>query len=260
MPCCGGPRIDLRRWPSARTPGPVDPASERGPSGRHGRPALIQTLRAPIDKCRPWGASCTAVLRFRAEQHLPAAEAVGVARFCGWHAPCHTGPSRWRTPVPQFLNLMPADSRRSGRIVYRLRHEAAADAWRLTTDVDPVGELFPSRKAGRQAGERLGRAHIARGERAQLFVHHPDDSVDRAYTYGDPDDDRSLRGCFGWLMRACGQAATVLRSAPTVPPCPSGSRLRGSSPHLETGSRTTCRPAAPIGSRARCAGSLIRRG
>lgn len=107
--------------------------------------------------------------------------------------------------MPQHSRLEPTDlngARATRRIVYHLRR-GADDGWHLALDGDNGGETFATKKEGRQAGERLGRIHVAGGERARLVVHHADGGVDRIYTYGSADEATAL-GRFGsWLARVC---------------------------------------------------------
>jgi hypothetical protein len=74
------------------------------------------------------------------------------------------------------------------RFVYHLMHHDADARWHLRRagTSDDVA-AFDSKEQGRQDGERRGRAHLARGELAQLVVHREDGSFETEFTYGaDP--------------------------------------------------------------------------
>lgn len=88
---------------------------------------------------------------------------------------------------------MPNTSDTTARVVYHLVHRNADDQWHLATEWDATeDEVYPTKETGRQAGERIGRAHVGRGERAQLIVHREDGSIETEYTYGG--DPRGVPG------------------------------------------------------------------
>ncbi|HSX60428.1 MAG TPA: DUF2188 domain-containing protein [Tahibacter sp.] len=76
------------------------------------------------------------------------------------------------------------------RTVYHLVHHNADSRWRLRI-AGAEGDVatFDTKEDARQDGERRGRAHVARGELAQMIVHREDGSIETEFTYGaDPRD------------------------------------------------------------------------
>jgi hypothetical protein len=89
--------------------------------------------------------------------------------------------------------LQPMETRQIPRAVYHLVHRNADSRWHLSrTGGDDDIASFDTKEQGRQDGERRGRAHLGRGELAQLVVHREDGSIETEFTYGD--DPRDVPG------------------------------------------------------------------
>ncbi len=85
------------------------------------------------------------------------------------------------------------EAEKSVRTVYHLVHRKADGKWHLSqVGSDDEVASFYTKDEARQDGERRGREHVDRGERAQLVVHREDGSIETEFTYGS--DPRSSPG------------------------------------------------------------------